>query len=124
MHRLSQSDRRFRQSVEEGSIALEEFNHRAHVRLAYVYLAEHDPRQAGLDTGSCQGFSIVPIIVGSSVVSAKLSNRLFERGINVQPIIYPAVEERRLRHLTRSSLSALLGDKPLRSRALFRSRTA
>jgi len=40
MHGLSQSDRRFRQSVEEGSIALEEFNHRAHVRLAYIYLAE------------------------------------------------------------------------------------
>ena len=54
-------------------------------------------REAGLDTGSCQGFSIVPIIVGSSVVSAKLSNRLFERGINVQPIIYPAVEERSAR---------------------------
>ncbi len=54
-------------------------------------------RAAGFDTGSSQGFAIVPIITGSSLKAAKLSNRLFERGINVQPIIYPAVEEKAAR---------------------------
>lgn len=51
-------------------------------------------KENGLDTGTSQGFAIVPAITGSSLKAAKLSNRLFERGINVQPIIYPAVEER------------------------------
>lgn len=46
-----------------------------------------------LDTGTSQGFAIVPAITGSSLKAAKLSNRLFEYGINVQPIVYPAVEE-------------------------------
>lgn len=54
-------------------------------------------RAAGFDTGSSQGFAIVPIITGSSLKAAKLSNRLFERGINVQPIVYPAVEEKAAR---------------------------
>ena len=36
---------------------------------------------------------IVPVIVGSSIIALQLSRRLFELGINVQPILYPAVEE-------------------------------
>lgn len=51
----------------------------------------------GFNTGSSQGFAIVPAITGSSIKAAKLSNKLFERGINVQPIIHPAVEERAAR---------------------------
>lgn len=54
-------------------------------------------RQQGIDTGLSQGFAITPAIVGSSLKAVKLSNALFERGINVQPIIYPAVEERAAR---------------------------
>ncbi|MCX8146185.1 MAG: aminotransferase class I/II-fold pyridoxal phosphate-dependent enzyme [Azovibrio sp.] len=54
-------------------------------------------REAGLDTGTSQGFAIVPVITGSSLKAAKLSNLLFERGINVQPIVYPAVEEKAAR---------------------------
>ena len=54
-------------------------------------------KKAGLDTGYCQGFSVIPVIVSSSLIAAKLSNILFENGINVQPIIYPAVEERAAR---------------------------
>ena len=54
-------------------------------------------RQAGIDTGLSQGFAVIPLIIGSSLKAAKLSNQLFERGINVQPIIYPAVEERAAR---------------------------
>ena len=51
-------------------------------------------REKGLNTGHSAGYSVIPIIVGSSIKTARLSNALFERGINVQPIIYPAVEER------------------------------
>jgi 8-amino-7-oxononanoate synthase len=51
-------------------------------------------RDAGLNTGHSLGYSVIPIITGSSSAAARLSNTLFERGINVQPIIHPAVEER------------------------------
>jgi len=51
-------------------------------------------REAGLNTGHSLGYSVVPIITGSSSSAARLSNVLLERGINVQPIIHPAVEER------------------------------
>lgn len=44
-----------------------------------------------------QGYAIVPIIVGSSIAAGRLSGALFERGINVQPILYPAVPERAAR---------------------------
>lgn len=54
-------------------------------------------REAGLDTGTSDGFAIVPVITGSSLKAVRLSGALFERGINVQPVIYPAVEERAAR---------------------------
>lgn len=54
-------------------------------------------RANGLDTGLSQGHAIVPAIIGNSLKAAKLSNGLFNMGINVQPIIYPAVEERAAR---------------------------
>jgi 8-amino-7-oxononanoate synthase len=50
-------------------------------------------KQAGFDTGTSAGFAIVPVIVGSSVGAARLSQALFDRGINVQPILYPAVPD-------------------------------
>lgn len=62
-------------------------------------------KKCNLDTGRSQGFSIVPAITSSSLKAARLSNQLFEKGINVQPIIYPAVEEKsaRLRFFVSSS---------------------
>ncbi|MBV8493753.1 MAG: aminotransferase class I/II-fold pyridoxal phosphate-dependent enzyme [Alphaproteobacteria bacterium] len=54
-------------------------------------------REAGLDTGSSIGTAIVPIITGSSIRAARLAQALFRRGINVQPILYPAVPERAAR---------------------------
>lgn len=54
-------------------------------------------RDAGLDTGTSAGFAIVPVIVGSSRKAVTLSNALFDSGINVQPIIHPAVEEQSAR---------------------------
>ena len=41
-HDLSKSDREFRAAFEAGAFAPADFSHRAHVRLAYVYLAESD----------------------------------------------------------------------------------
>jgi hypothetical protein len=41
-HELSTGDREFRMAFEAGAIAPADFSHRAHVRLAYVYLADCD----------------------------------------------------------------------------------
>lgn len=56
-----------------------------------------EAKKAGLNIGLSQGFSIVPVIVGSSLKAVKLSNALFKAGINIQPIIHPAVEEKAAR---------------------------
>jgi 8-amino-7-oxononanoate synthase len=47
----------------------------------------------GLNVGSSVGLSVIPIITGSSAAAGRLANACFERGINVQPIFYPAVQE-------------------------------
>jgi 8-amino-7-oxononanoate synthase len=54
-------------------------------------------KEAGLDTGSSGDTAIVPIILGNSINALRLSRALFTRGINVQPILYPAVEEKAAR---------------------------
>jgi len=54
-------------------------------------------KDAGLDTGSSGGTAIVPVILGNSINALRLSRALFARSINVQPILYPAVEERAAR---------------------------
>ena len=51
-------------------------------------------RAAGIDTGYSAGISVIPAIVGGSLRAARLSAQLFERGMNVQPILYPAVPEK------------------------------
>jgi hypothetical protein len=45
-HSLSLLDRAFLSDFEEGRIAPSEFDHRAHVRLAYVYLTERSVDEA------------------------------------------------------------------------------
>ena len=57
----------------------------------------HLLRERGIDTGHAQGYAVVPAISGSSLKATKLSNALFEQGVNVQPILYPAVEEKAAR---------------------------
>lgn len=47
----------------------------------------------GLDTGAAQGYAIVPVMVGDSMVAGFLANALFRRGIYVMPITFPAVKE-------------------------------
>ncbi|MDF2097425.1 aminotransferase class I/II-fold pyridoxal phosphate-dependent enzyme [Aquibaculum arenosum] len=54
-------------------------------------------RAAGLDVGPSAGYSVVPVIVGNSVLAARLGHRLLERGINALPIVYPAVPEKSAR---------------------------
>ncbi|MBM4091713.1 MAG: aminotransferase class I/II-fold pyridoxal phosphate-dependent enzyme, partial [Planctomycetes bacterium] len=51
----------------------------------------------GLDTGMSHDTPVIPVIVGNSLHALQLSQRLFQRGINVQPILYPAVEEKAAR---------------------------
>ena len=65
----------------------------------------------GINTGYAQGHAVVPAITGSSLKAVRLSNQLFEAGINVQPIIYPAVEEKSAR--LRFFLSALHTDQDI-----------
>ncbi|WP_040787091.1 type I polyketide synthase [Nocardia pneumoniae] len=50
-------------------------------------------REAGIDTGDSHDTPIIPCIVGDSLKTLKLSNALLRRGLNVNPILYPAVPE-------------------------------
>jgi 8-amino-7-oxononanoate synthase len=54
-------------------------------------------KQHGLDTGHSMGINIVPVIIGSTALSVVLSNALLDRGVNVQPIVHPAVAEKSAR---------------------------
>lgn len=54
-------------------------------------------KEAGIDTGNSTGYAVIPAITQSSIKAAKLSEALFKRGINVQPILYPAVPEKSAR---------------------------
>ena len=54
-------------------------------------------KAAGIDTGTSRGLAVIPAITGSSIRAARLSAALFKRGINVQPILYPAVPEKSAR---------------------------
>ncbi|PNG25642.1 aminotransferase class I/II-fold pyridoxal phosphate-dependent enzyme [Methylocella silvestris] len=54
-------------------------------------------RARGLNTGASSGHAIIPVLVGNSVSAVALSQKLYERGVNVQPIIHPAVPERAAR---------------------------
>ena len=50
-------------------------------------------KQHGMNTGNSQNTGVVPVIVGNSIASLRLSRAMFARGVNVQPIVHPAVEE-------------------------------
>ncbi len=61
-----------------------------HARSA-LFLAEAKKR--GLNTGDSNGTAVVPVITGNSLHALLLSRKMFEAGVNVQPILYPAVDE-------------------------------
>lgn len=50
-------------------------------------------RKKGVNTGMSKDSPVIPVILGNSRHALQLSQALFTRGINVQPILYPAVEE-------------------------------
>jgi 8-amino-7-oxononanoate synthase len=58
---------------------------------AELFLSE--ARKAGLDTGPSSDSPVVPCIVGDSVMTLQLADVLFDRGVSVNPIMYPAVPE-------------------------------
>lgn len=51
----------------------------------------------GMNTGFARNTGVVPVVIGNSVQCLKISHLLFENGIDVQPILHPAVEERSAR---------------------------
>ena len=76
-------------------------------------------RAHGLNTGSSHGTPIVPVILGDSVRAVRLSQRLLEAGVNVQPMVSPAVAESgaRLRFFVSSSHSRSHIDMAVRATA-------
>lgn len=54
-------------------------------------------RDRGLDTGASAHAAIVPWMAGSSARALRVAQALAGRGINVQPIFFPAVEEGKAR---------------------------
>lgn len=56
-------------------------------------------RKVGIDTGVCEGFAVMPIMVRDAIKAVILAEKMLERGYNMLPIIYPAVpmKESRLR---------------------------
>jgi 8-amino-7-oxononanoate synthase len=54
-----------------------------------MFLSE--ARRLGLDTATCQGYAICPVMVGDIVSAGRITDRMLKRGIYVLPIIYPAV---------------------------------
>ena len=54
-------------------------------------------KKHGLNTGMSKDTPVIPIILGDSIRCLQLSQALGRRGINVQPIVHPAVEEQAAR---------------------------
>lgn len=72
-----------------------EIMHREPARVARL---QHNSRHfqgyaktKGLNAGTGAGLAVIPVIVGDSIAAVMLSQELFARGINVQPVLYPAV---------------------------------
>lgn len=60
-------------------------------RISHFFVQQ--ARSLGLDTGHAEGYAVVPIMLGSSLLAGKAATRLFKAKVNVMPIIYPVVEE-------------------------------
>jgi 8-amino-7-oxononanoate synthase len=76
--------------MEKSSERVNRLQHNA--RFFISKLKEH-----GLCTGRSAGYAVVPVIIGSSHKAVNISNALYEKGIDVLPIIHPAVEEQQAR---------------------------
>lgn len=53
----------------------------------------NEAKKRGLNTGKSGNTPVIPVITGNSLHALLLSSRMNEAGVNVQPILYPAVEE-------------------------------
>lgn len=69
-------------------------------------------KERGLNTGMSKDSPVVPVILGNSMLCLRLSKALFARGINVQPILHPAVEESAAR--LRFFITALHSEQQIR----------
>jgi 8-amino-7-oxononanoate synthase len=79
-------------SAEALKILMEEPERPARIqRLGRCFLDE--AHRLGLDTGFGQGFAVMPLVVGNSLVAGLLSSAMLRCKVNVLPIIYPAVED-------------------------------
>ncbi|WP_409523352.1 aminotransferase class I/II-fold pyridoxal phosphate-dependent enzyme [Nitrincola sp. MINF-07-Sa-05] len=54
-------------------------------------------KSMGFNIGAANGYAVVPLITGSSLKAGRMTAELFENGINVQPILYPAIAEKSAR---------------------------
>jgi 8-amino-7-oxononanoate synthase len=54
-------------------------------------------RERGIDTGSSEGSSVVPCIVGDSSACLRLAEALAGRGVSVEPIVAPTLPEHQAR---------------------------
>ena len=54
-------------------------------------------RAAGLDVGTSAGYAVTPVIIGDSLRTVLLAERLLKRGINAFPIVPPGVPEKSAR---------------------------
>lgn len=52
-----------------------------------------EAKKRGLNTGHSNETAVVPVVTGNSLHALQLSRKMMESGVNVQPILYPAVEE-------------------------------
>ena len=83
-------------SLEAIRIMLDEPERVAGLRQRARYFLEQAAKK-DIDTGLSDGYAVIPAITSCSLKATKLSQYLFELGVNVQPIIHPAVEERAAR---------------------------
>jgi 7-keto-8-aminopelargonate synthetase-like enzyme len=72
-----------------------ELMHREPERVARLqhnsrYFVEY-AKKKGLDTGLGMGTAVAPIVIGDSIATVIMSQELLNRGINVLPVLYPAV---------------------------------
>lgn len=71
-------------------------------------------KEAGLNTGLGRGGTpIIPLITGCSIRALRLSEALFENGINAQPILHPAVPDKEAR--VRIFMTAAHTDEQIRN---------
>ena len=54
-------------------------------------------REAGLNVGTSWGYAVTPVILGDSLRTVLLAERLLQRGYNAFPIVPPGVPEQSAR---------------------------